>query len=76
MWCSNTTSNKEPELCLTLRNTQITQAEILINEVSSGIRYPVSCVHAVEYNALIHSMNTTNWISDSRTYFMWRKTEM
>ena len=54
----------------------IAQAEIKINEVSSGIRYPASCVHATEYNVFIHSMNTRNWISDSRTYFMWRKTEM
>jgi len=48
----------------------IAQAEIKINEVSSGIRYPASCVHATEYNVFIHSMNTRNWISDSRTYFM------
>jgi hypothetical protein len=36
------------------------KAEIMINEISSGIRHPASCVHATEYSVLIHSMNTRN----------------
>ena len=52
------------------------KAEIMINEISSGIRHPASCVHATEYSVLIHSMNTRNWISDSTTYLTGRKTEM